>query len=81
MKIVGIMDDDPALRKLNVYGFEVSGSVYELDKIFAKRPFDIIVITCADVDGEKMQILKQFCRQNNVELQEFICREKNVDLE
>ena len=81
VKIVGIMDDDPALRKLNVYGFEVSGSVYELDKIFAKRPFDIIVITCADVDGEKMQILKEFCRQKKVALQEFVCHEKAVPLE
>ena len=75
------MDDDPALRKLNVYGFEVMGAIHELNMIFEKRPFDIIVVTCGDVSGEKMQILKNFCSKNNIALQEFICCENNVELE
>jgi FlaA1/EpsC-like NDP-sugar epimerase len=81
IKIIGIMDDAPALRKLNVYGFEVMGAIHELNMIFAKCPFDIIVVTCGDVTGEKMQILKNFCRKNNIALQEFICCENNVELE
>ncbi len=74
------MDDDRALRRLNVYGFEVMGSVYELEEILARRKFDIIVITCNDAGDEKMQILKNFCRENHVVLQEFVCDEKNVEL-
>lgn len=80
VKIIGIMDDDRALRRLNVYGFEVMGSVYELEEILARRKFDIIVITCNDAGDEKMQILKNFCRENHVVLQEFVCDEKNVEL-
>lgn len=80
VKIIGIMDDDRALRKLNVYGFEVMGSVHELEQIFSRRKFDIIVITCNDVDDEKMQALKKFCRENKVELQKFVCSKEIVEL-
>ena len=73
VKIIGIMDDDKALSKLNVYGFDVVGTVDDLQNIFDRYKFNIIVITC-DADDNVLQKLKDFCQTNNVSLQNFICR-------
>ena len=78
VRVVGIVDDDPALRKLNVYGFDVLGSLSDLEAIHAADPFDVIVITCSYTEPDKMELLRSFCRQHGVELSQFICREENI---
>ena len=78
VRIVGIVDDDPALRRLNVYGFDVLGSLADLTAIYKVDPFDAIVITCSCTESEKMEFLRNFCRQNGVELSQFVCREERI---
>ena len=77
-KIIGIIDDDAALKKLNVYGFDVLGSVAELDEIYAARPFDSIVVTFAEVTEGQLQTLRDFCKCHKVELKAFSCNEVDM---
>ena len=43
--VSGIVDDDPALRRLNVYGFPVLGTTETLEELYTEEPFDMLVIT------------------------------------
>ena len=78
VKIVGIVDDDRALRGLNVYGFNVLGSGEDLNDIFEHRKFDTIILTCEIPDNEVLQKVKEFCRNNNIKLQKFVCKEEDL---
>ena len=76
VRIVGILDDNRALKKLNVYGFDVLGTTDNLEEIFKSRPFDVIMLTIEGADEEKVQLLRSFCRENNIELRKFGCSEE-----
>ncbi len=74
-EIIGIIDDDPALGALYVYGFKVIGDVYYLDELFAKMPFHKIVIT-TDIDTkEKVDHLLSFCKKHQIEVTKFMVSE------
>lgn len=77
-RIIGIIDDNAALKNLNVYGFYVLGGVDELEKIYAKKPFDSIILTVSEIDENKLQNMREFCRKNNVKLKNFICCEEDM---
>lgn len=76
VKIIGIMDDNKALKGLNVYGFNVLGTVENLEQIFEFKPFDIILVTIDDIAPENLQHLRDFCRKRGLELRSFSCSEK-----
>ena len=78
VKIVGIMDENPALRNLNVYGFKVHGCVDEIVRIYESSPFDKVVIACEELKPENLEKLKNFCAEKNIELKKFICGEKEI---
>jgi hypothetical protein len=78
VRVVGIVDDDPALRKLNVYGFTVLGSLADLEAIYALNPFDVIVITCSYTEPDKMALLREFSEKYGIELSQFVCREEKI---
>jgi len=78
VRVVGIVDDDPALRKLNVYGFTVLGSLDDLEAIHAVDPFDVIVNTCSYTEPDKMKLLRDFSAKHAVELRQFVCREESI---
>ena len=80
VKIIGIIDDDPALRKLNVYGFNVLGSSGDIENIYSKYKFDAIVVTYNENNEDKMAKLKEFCKVHGIEINMFICREESVSI-
>ena len=77
-RIVGIMDDNPALKNLNVYGFKVHGGIEELGKIHERLNFDKVVITCEEMAADNQEKLKKFCAEKNIELKKFICTENEM---
>ena len=77
-KIIGIMDDNPALRNLNVYGFKVYGGIDEISLIYERLKFDKVVIACEELKPENLEKLKNFCAENQIELKKFICAEKKI---
>ena len=73
-RIVGILDDDQALKNLNVYGFKVLGGLNALEQILNKTKFDRIVVTSRNIKPECMEQLKTFCESHNISLQRFVCQ-------
>jgi UDP-N-acetylmuramyl pentapeptide phosphotransferase/UDP-N-acetylglucosamine-1-phosphate transferase len=77
--VIGILDDDPVLHGLRVYGFKVLGSARQIEPIYAKRPFDKIVIAIDTVQEYEMNILNAFCEKNNIKLLHLAIAEKGLD--
>ena len=78
VRIVGIIDDDKALRKLNVYGFDVLGGVHELEEIHKTTPFDTLVLASHHITGEKLRQAEEFCRSHGLKLKKFSCEETEL---
>ena len=78
IKIVGIMDDNPALKNLNVYGFKVHGGISGLERIYQRTKFDRVVIACEKLLPENLEKLKNFCAEKDIEVKKFICAEKEI---
>lgn len=76
VNIVGIIDDNPALGHLNVYGFNVLGTLRRLDAIYQQTPFEEIIITCNDIGNGKIRRLREFQKKYNVRLVTFVCELK-----
>ena len=77
--IIGIIDDDPVLRNLNVYGFQVIGNSEELEQLYAKRRFDNFVITTHNISRPVFEKIESFCNQNQIRLSYFIFEEFPAD--
>ena len=79
--ILGIVDEDPSLQKLNVYGFRVLGTSKDLEKLYKKKPFDTIVLTTVNISGEFIDRIRSFAHEHNVRLTMFLSQEYPADLE
>ena len=75
VKIVGILDDNPALKNHNVYGFKVLGTSRELEQIFQKTKFDTLLVACESSELDK---LKEFCKNNSIRMKTMVCREEDI---
>jgi FlaA1/EpsC-like NDP-sugar epimerase len=63
-KVLGFIDDDPALAHMSIHGFEVLGDRTVLPRIAAKHGhIDQIVITISAISGKQLQEVVDFCRQ------------------
>lgn len=78
VRIIGIMDDNPALTSLNIYGFKVHGGIDRIETIWEDTHFDKVVIACENLQPENFEKLKKFCSEKQVELKKFICTEKKM---
>ena len=68
--VSGIVDDDPALRRLNVYGFPVLGTTEALEELYTNEAFDMLVITTPLAD-EAMARVREFAKKYPVRLGVF----------
>ena len=68
--VSGIVDDDPSLRRLNVYGFPVLGNTDALEDIYRKEPFDMLVVTTA-ISEESLDKLRAFVKAHDIQLGVF----------
>ena len=66
--VIGIMDDDPGLYGLRVYGFKVYGGVDQVEQIHAEHPFEKIVIATGSASDENLEHLRIFCEQKKIQL-------------
>ena len=78
---LGIVDENPSLQKLNVYGFPVLGASQDLEKLYEKRPFDTIVLTTANISSEIINRLRDFAAAHEIRLTMFLAQEYPADLE
>ena len=80
-RILGIVDDDLSLRKLNVYGFRVLGTSHDLEAIYRKKPFETLVLTSLNMTDEAIGIVSSFAKAHDVKLTMFVAQEYPADRE
>jgi len=78
-RILGIVDEDLSLQKLNVYGFPVLGTSDDLEALYRKEPFDTLVLTTANISDEIMERIRSFAKEHNVRLTMFLAQEYPAD--
>ena len=69
--IIGIADDDPALRGLRIYGYKVLGGRTQLDDIAKEMPFQRIIITSTEISDEVVAELKAYATSRNIPISRF----------
>ena len=79
--ILGIVDEDPSLQKLNVYGFPVLGTSDDLETLYKKKPFDTIVFTTVNITDKSIDKVRTFARAHNVRMTMFLSQEYPANLE
>jgi len=72
-KFVGIIDDNPCLRNLNVYGLNVLGTSEDLDVVLKRVSFDEVIIALKAITPEVHRRIEDFCAANHIKLAEFRC--------
>lgn len=65
IQVLGVVDDDPALKGLRLYGTKVLGQGDDLESIYQKHPFRKVVLT-TELGGPAMQALLDFCRAQHI---------------
>lgn len=80
-RIIGIVDDDLSLRKLNVYGFRVLGTSHDLEAIYAKTPFETLVLTTMNISEEAINEVRMFAKTHDVKLTMFVAQEYAASIE
>ncbi len=75
-EIVGIIDDNPVLKKQRVHGFRILGQSKDLEEIYARSHFECLIVTVPDFEPEKIAGIKKFCQDKNIELRKFNVEEK-----
>jgi UDP-N-acetylmuramyl pentapeptide phosphotransferase/UDP-N-acetylglucosamine-1-phosphate transferase len=72
--IVGLIDDEPALRSQWVYGYLVMGGLKELPQIITRRNVNGIIITAA-LRPDVLMALKDLARERQLHLSEWCFHE------
>lgn len=78
-QIIGILDDDPALKNLRVYGFPVLGTSKSIEEVYERHHFSCLVIAFRFISDETLAQLRDFCREKEIELRIFQIEEKSAD--
>ena len=73
-KVIGILDDNSMLCRLNVYGLNVLGNIDELESLLEKYEFDEIVIALRSTTDEIRQKLREFGKAHHIVIREFTCQ-------
>ena len=71
--IIGIIDDNPSLRGLNVYGLDVLGTSRDLARLREEYHFDEIVIALKNISPRMRNKLDAFGREFHIRILEFHC--------
>lgn len=76
--IIGIIDDNPALKGMYIYGYKVMGGVRDLNDIYAQTGFNRIIVTAIDLRPPMRRYLNRFCNRNNIPCNELNLVETNL---
>ncbi len=66
--IIGLIDDDPVLDGLHLYGFPVFGGLDDIEEIYEKHPFHKLIVTPSNISEEKFDRLSNFCKPKGIEI-------------
>lgn len=66
--VLGLIDDDRALRNLELYGYRVLGGSDDVERLYKEYRFDRIVVSSGSYPKTKLEKLEKFCRIHDVDL-------------
>jgi UDP-GlcNAc:undecaprenyl-phosphate GlcNAc-1-phosphate transferase len=78
---VGFIDDDGLKIGKRLQGFPILGAYKDLDTLVKKYGIGGLLISFNHKDPDKMQVLKKFCRENDLRLKQFSINVERVNLE
>jgi UDP-GlcNAc:undecaprenyl-phosphate/decaprenyl-phosphate GlcNAc-1-phosphate transferase len=77
-RVVGFVDDNPALRRRRVHGVPVIGGTHELPRLLERFTPDIVLVTIPDADRDRLDAIVDVCASAGVECR-FVRREIDLD--
>jgi len=81
MQPVGFIDDDGLKIGKRLQGFPILGAFKDLEMLLKKYGIGSLLISFNHKDTEKLQMLKRFCKLNDLHLKQFTINVTDVDLE
>ncbi len=76
---IGIVDDEPALQGMRINGLSVIGKAADLDRIYKKTPFDLIIVASRNIPEEKLEAVNEFARRHQLKVLHFSISEEVTD--
>jgi len=76
--VLGIVDDDRSLHGMRLYGYKVLGGRGDLEKLYARRPFQRMIVTSYRISDETVNELVEFAARHNIKILRF--RSDTVDI-
>jgi UDP-GlcNAc:undecaprenyl-phosphate/decaprenyl-phosphate GlcNAc-1-phosphate transferase len=77
-RVIGLVDDNPALRRRRISGVAVLGGSHELDRILERTNPDIVLVTIPDAAPERLDQIVRAAEQHHVACR-FVRREIDLD--
>lgn len=81
VKPVGFIDDDSLKAGKRLQGYPILGGFKDLEELVKKYEVGSLLISFSHKDPEQLQILKRFCKLNNLYLKQFSINVGDIDLE
>ena len=72
IKIIGFIDDEPALWNHYVYGHKVLGSLNGLEELIKNKNINKIILTIPNISDQRKSILNDYANKYNLTLQNFL---------
>ncbi|MGN6799897.1 MAG: NAD-binding protein, partial [Gaiellaceae bacterium] len=77
-RVIGLVDDNPALRRRRIAGVPVLGGSHELDRILERTQPDIVLVTIPDAPPERLDAIVHAAEKHHVACR-FVRRELDLD--
>jgi UDP-GlcNAc:undecaprenyl-phosphate/decaprenyl-phosphate GlcNAc-1-phosphate transferase len=77
-RVIGLVDDNPSLRRRRVYGVPVIGGTHELERLLARYEPSIVLVTIPDAPRDRLDHVVEACAAATVECR-FVRRDIDLD--
>jgi UDP-GlcNAc:undecaprenyl-phosphate GlcNAc-1-phosphate transferase len=77
-RVVGLVDDNPSLRRRRMYGVPVRGGTHELDRLLERHRPDVVLVTIPDAPQERLDEIGRAAERHHVDCR-FVRREIDLD--
>jgi FlaA1/EpsC-like NDP-sugar epimerase len=77
-RVVGLVDDNPGLRRRRISGASVIGASHEIERLIERHRPDIVLVTIPDAPPERLDLIVQAAQRHNIPCR-FVRREVDLD--
>ncbi|PKR77805.1 hypothetical protein CEY16_07695 [Halalkalibacillus sediminis] len=69
LKPIAFLDDDPAKKKMQIYGVSVAGKIKHLEKVVEEMSIEHIIIAIPSLDNKRLKEIFSHCSKTKVKTQ------------